>query len=54
MAARGRAVSHRRIKSQRQAYVYGNTVRQPEVLPQSMPKTAKEPEKDKRSGSEEP
>lgn len=41
MAAGRQATSYRRannISSQRQAYVYGNTVRQPEVLPKRMPK----------------
>lgn len=51
MAARRQASAHRRAqssnRSHRQAYVYGNTVRQPEVLPKRRPEA--QPERPKRT-----
>lgn len=50
MAARRQGKTNKRINhvsSQDQAYVYGNTVRQPEVLPKR--RVAKEPESPKRA-----
>lgn len=50
MAARRQALGHRQSYSKssyRQAYVYGNTVRQPEVLPKRRPEA--QPERPKRT-----